>query len=456
MNTSKQRTSQTWKDSPAISEYHDAKPHTTFDTGSLEDTHCEASNVDVLPEIDGGFDAWAYLASAWVIDCFVWGLPYSYGVLLDYYKKHDFQNSPGGHLAIVGTLSSGLPDFLSIAILPLLGRYPRIKRICMMVGLGMEMGGTVGAAFATTAWQIILLQGVLTPLGSVLLWFPMMTYLFEWFDKRMGLASGILLSGAGVGGVVFPLVTNALLYRYGRRTTLLSVALTLFVCVLPCFRYLRPRRPSAHVDDPTTIPDPKSIRMKTLAILCVANLIQASGNVIPRLYLHTFASDMNISPTIGSLSIALLNGFSAPGSIFLGYLSDRCGVRIAILLSALGSAVAVFCIWGITPKSSVAPVLVFAAIHGFLSQGWSALWTRFASISMTGKDPNLASGLLSVYVAGGGLGIVLAGPISTGLMHPWALTNETSLAYGVEGYGPVIIYTGLALLSSGVGVAYGR
>ncbi|KAL0068217.1 hypothetical protein AAF712_004602 [Marasmius tenuissimus] len=447
MNTSEERTSKSWEAPP-----HDAESYTPFDTGSLEDTRCEDSDGTTSPNTDSRFDAWAYLASAWVIDCFVWGLPYSYGVLLDYYKKHDCQNSPGGHLAIIGTLSSGLPDFLSIAILPLLGRYPRIKRKCMIVGLGMAVGGIVGAAFATTAWQIILLQGILTPLGSVLLWFPMMTYLFEWFDKRMGLASGILLSGAGIGGVVFPLVKNALLYRYGRRTTLLSIALAFFVCVLPCFRYLKSRRPSEHVDEPKASLNFKTIRIKTLAILCVANLIQASGNVIPRLYIHTFASDMNVSPTIGSLSIALLNGFSAPGSIFLGYLSDRCGVRIAILLSALGSAVAVFCIWGITPKS-VAPILVFAAIHGFLSQGWSALWTRFASISMTGKDPNLASGLLSVYVAGGGLGIVLAGPISTGLIHPWPLTNTTNLAYGVEGYGPVILYTGLALLSSSVGIA---
>ncbi|KAL0068225.1 hypothetical protein AAF712_004610, partial [Marasmius tenuissimus] len=169
-----------------------------------------------------------------------------------------------------------------------------------------------------------------------------------------------------------------------------------------------------------------------------------------------FTSDMDVSPTLGSLAIALLNGFSALGSIFLGYLSDRCGVRMAILLSALGSAVATFCVWGTTPKSSVAPILIFAAIHGLLSQGWSALWTRFASVSMTGKDPNLASGVLSVYVAGGGLGVVLTGPISTSLMHPWALTNKTNSAYGVEGYGPVILYTGAALLSSSIGVAYGN
>ncbi|KAK1217040.1 hypothetical protein PQX77_020314 [Marasmius sp. AFHP31] len=166
MKAPEERTSRTWElGSPAI-ECLDTESYTSLDSGSLKDVRSEGSTTAVLQEMDGGFNAWAYLASAWVIDCFVWGIPYSYGVLLDYYQKHDFHTSPGGQLAIVGALSSGLPDFLSIVILPLLGRYPRVKRKFMVVGLVMVAGGLVGAAFATTVWQIVLFQGVLAPLGS--------------------------------------------------------------------------------------------------------------------------------------------------------------------------------------------------------------------------------------------------------------------------------------------------
>ncbi|KAL0567622.1 hypothetical protein V5O48_014374 [Marasmius crinis-equi] len=419
-------------------DYSDWKGPQTADADmeqvQVEVQEVRSENIAVhLPPVDGGFHAWAYLASAWVLDFFVWGFPFSYGVFLAYYQTHDFKDAPHGQLAIVGSLSGGLPDLLSIILLPILGRYPRLKQKCMVLGLVMTVAGIAGAAFATEPWQVILLQGVLTSLGAALLWFPMMTYLFEWFNKRMGFANGVLYSGSGAGGVVFPFVINALLHRYGRKVTLLSVAVALLVFVVPCFRYLKPRQPVAHVVGPRHF-DVKSIQLRTFSILCVANLVQAFGNFIPSLYLPAFAADMNMSATSGSLAIALLNGFSAPGCIFLGHLSDRFDLRISILLSSLGSAVAVFCIWGTTPDSAAAPVLAFAAIYGFLAQSWSALWTRFVSVATPRDDPHLASGLLSIYVAGRGLGNVLCGPISTALLHPWALTNKSTLAYGVQGY----------------------
>lgn len=55
---------------------------------------------------------------------------------------------------------------------------------------------------------------------------------------------------------------------------------------------------------------------------------------------------------------------------------------------------------------------------------------------------------------GRGVGNIASGPISTALLHSWVLTDRTSFAYGVKGYGPLIVFTGLMLLVSTVGVAY--
>ncbi|KAJ3936747.1 MAG: hypothetical protein NXY57DRAFT_984056, partial [Lentinula lateritia] len=44
-----------------------------------------------------------------------------------------------------------------------------------------------------------------------------------------------------------------------------------------------------------------------------------------------------------------------------------------------------------------------------------------------------------------GVGNVLCAPISTALDYPWALANTTSMAYGLEGFGPSIIFTGTTL-----------
>jgi hypothetical protein len=69
---------------------------------------------------------------------------------------------------------------------------------------------------------------------------------------------------------------------------------------------------------------------------------------------------------------------------------------------------------------------------------------------------------------------VLSAPISSGLLRPWILTNNSPSAYGLKGYveqphiwtitskhltyyseqGPLIIFTGVALLVSCLGITY--
>lgn len=69
-------------------------------------------------------------------------------------------------------------------------------------------------------WQLILMQGVGVGVSSGLLFMPVIKLLPEWFSERRGLAGGIILSGGGVGGFVFPFMLNSLLEKVGFRWTL--------------------------------------------------------------------------------------------------------------------------------------------------------------------------------------------------------------------------------------------
>jgi MFS family permease len=55
---------------------------------------------------------------------------------------------------------------------------------------------------------------------------------------------------------------------------------------------------------------------------------------------------------------------SVPGILLLGHLSDRVPLRIVILLSCLGSALACLLLWGFA--TSVVVLVVFAVTFGFL------------------------------------------------------------------------------------------
>ncbi|KAK0232825.1 MFS general substrate transporter [Armillaria fumosa] len=410
-------------------------------------------NASSLHPMDRGFHAWAFLVSAWLLEFLVWSYPFSYGVFLNYYTSHEpFQNTPSSLLALVGSLSTGLMYFASLIILPVFSRFPAHKKKGMYVGLALCVAGLFGAAFAKTSGVLVLTQGILYSVGGSMLYFPTMTYTFEWFSERKGLANGLIFSGSGIGGVVMPIVIKTLLYKYGFRTTMLAIGTAFTVFALPALPYIKSRVPPSQIVHHRPI-NTQFLKFKPFWIFLIANLIQGLGTFLPTLYLPTFATDLGLinAASAGTWALSLMNGTSAPGSIFLGYLSDRFDLRISIFLSALGSSFAVLCIWGFTTQ--LATLLVFAAVYGFLAPSWSALWTKFAS-TVGGDDPHLSSMLMCIFIAGRGVGNALAAPISSGLLHPWALTGKSEYPYALKGYGPLILFTGITLLSSMIGVVY--
>ncbi|KAK7467603.1 hypothetical protein VKT23_004656 [Stygiomarasmius scandens] len=409
----------------------------------------EPINAVSLEPMDGGFHAYAYLVSAFFLELLVWSLPLSYGVFLNYYTTHAFPHASPDSLAAVGSVSTGLLYLSSPIVLPLFNRFPWYKRRFMILGLFLCVVGLLGAAFATKAWHLILTQGVIYAAGGSLLYFPTVTYTFEWFSEKKGLANGVIFSGTSVGGVFTPIMIQTLLDRYGHRTTLIAWAIGFLVVVTPCLPYLKGRMPVAQAVNPRSL-DVKLLYYSAFWMLFLANLLQGLGSFLPSLYIPTFASDIHLSVTSGTLAIALMNGVSAPGLIFFGWLSDR-NLSSSILLNSLCSSLAVFLLWGLA--KSIGPLLAFSCVYGFTTLSWSALWPRFVSTTAT-DDPYQAPTLMGFFVAGKGLGSVLSAPIASGLLHPWYFTNKTSAAYGVEGYGPLILFTGTALLLSCLGSAF--
>jgi len=148
----------------------------------------------------------------------------------------------------------------------------------------------------------------------------------------------------------------------------------------------------------------------------------------------------------------MVSGFSVPGTITAGLLSDVYDLRWCISLSSVGSALAVLFIWGFT--SHLAMLLVFACIYGFLAGGFSCLWPKWIVVIAT-DDPHTYSMLIAVFSAKGrGIGNILAGPISARLLAHSPLYDTVPFGYGVKGYGALILFTGMAMLASTIAIAY--
>lgn len=71
-------------------------------------------------------------------------------------------------------------------------------------------------------FHLVLTIGLIYPI-SCLYYFPAATLLFEWFQVRRGLASGVLFAGTGAGGTVFPFIMQGLIRRFGYRAAMVSL-----------------------------------------------------------------------------------------------------------------------------------------------------------------------------------------------------------------------------------------
>ncbi|KAH6654459.1 major facilitator superfamily domain-containing protein [Truncatella angustata] len=404
-----------------------------------------------LPLVDRGKDAWLFLAACWVVEAFIFGFGASFGVFQDFYSTHEpFAKS--GSVAIIGTTTMGImyigfPLFIGLCRL-----YPRWGRWSTMVGLFAASLSMATSSFCNNVPQLIVSQGVMFGLGGCIACCPCQLYIDEWFARRKGLAYGIAWSAGGVGGVVFPLIMETLLHELGFQKTLRIWAGILFACSAPLAFFIRPRLPySASIHQRRL--NLRFIMSKRFALHQVANTIQATGYFLPSIYLPTYArSVFGTSAFLSALTVMLVNVATTMGLVIMGSLSDKFHVTTCMIISAMGAAISVLVVWGL---SASLPVLyLFCVLYGLFAGSWASVWPGIMKeVSQNGErdgyghvDPVMVQGMLCV---GRGVGNVISGPLSNSLLGGMPWRGQAMSGYS-SGYGVLILYTGFTGLLSGM------
>ncbi|KAJ5580824.1 hypothetical protein N7450_007125 [Penicillium hetheringtonii] len=149
------------------------------------------------------------------------------------------------------------------------------------------------------------------------------------------------------------------------------------------------------------------------------------------------------APTV-CLNIGMMLEF-----LMMGYFVDLWHVANIIGAVALVTLLSVFLlVWGLS--MSLAPLSIFAFIHGISAGGSSVTWTGIGQ-GMGKTDRTIPMGLMiGLMAAGRGIGAVTCGPISESLLTNWAETKSPAFGYGTE-FGVLIIFTGVTSMLSALG-----
>ncbi|XP_049455705.1 monocarboxylate transporter 9-like [Epinephelus fuscoguttatus] len=184
-----------------------------------------APSTEVL---DGGW-GWAIVVASFLAQLLAYGSPQSVGVLYPEWL-HAFQEGKG-MTAWVGSLVAGVGLIASPVCSACVDNFGA-RPVTIFSGV-MVAGGLMLSAFAPNVQFLIFSYGIVVGLGCGLVYAATLTITCQYFDKRRGLALGIVTTGTSVGAFIYASAQNELIVLYGLDGCLLiigAVALNLMAC----------------------------------------------------------------------------------------------------------------------------------------------------------------------------------------------------------------------------------
>lgn len=188
---------------------------------------------------------------------------------------------------------------------------------------------------------------------------------------RQGLAFGVLLAGASVGAMLFPMLLTEAIARLGWRDSMQAIALLLLLICVP-LPLLLARLPPAQAPEQVAADAPNAgsgigealrtpvywwwIAMQTLLVLSSIGIFI---NLVPYLVSAGFAAPTAAAFLAGTSAAAML------GNFIFGLVSSRYSARTILLLGTLIGAAGLLCLLGApVPTLGTSAIVLFALLWG--------------------------------------------------------------------------------------------
>jgi MFS family permease len=379
------------------------------------------------------FYGWFVVAAAFAVTFVGFGSAYTFSAFVESLQR-DFAASRGS-VSLVFSLAGFLYFALGMVTGPLADRWGS-RRLSVagmvLVGLGLCVAG-----LARALWEVYVAYGLGVGLGIGCSYVPALGAVQRWFVKRRGFASGLAVSGIGVGTLVMPPLAALLIGTLGWRhaylvlgvlATVVGVGMALLIENDPHDRGLaadgEPLQSAAHLKTPSGFSVRNAIRSKRFAGLYAACLICSFGLFVPFVHLIPYALDHGIPQGSAVLLLGAIGVGSTLGRFFLGGLADRWGRALALSLMFAGMALAmgawVFTMgfWGLA---------AFALAYGVFYGGFVAILPALVMDYFGGRNVSGIIGVLYTSIAFG----TLIGPSAAGFAFDVSRSYTLPILIGV-------------------------
>ena len=294
-------------------------------------------------------------------------------------------------------------------------------RIVITIGSCFIALGYLLMSTVNSEWQYYLYYGVLVSVGMGFMVVPLLSTAAKWFTKKVGLVSGIVISGIGVGIVVMPQVANKLISAYNWRGSFIILGIAALILIMGLAQFLRRppdqvrpaqeanKKPNIQIQGLST-GEAVRTRQFWLIFMCYLCINIAVLTVMVHIVPHT--TDIGFSATAAATVLAVIGLVSVGAKIFMGSLADKIGNRNAIIIVAIVLAVSfTFLLFA----NQIWTLYIFAVIFSLGYSGSSATHSPVLAEYFGLRAHGALFGLTSLAANGGGaIGALLAGFIFDG------------------------------------------
>ncbi len=353
-------------------------------------------------------NGWLLVAACFAVTLCIGEVGWSFGV---FFKA--LENEFGWSRGVISWSYAGLAIAQGVSAIVagrLADRYP--PRLVLLGSVLISAPAIMSCSLISSVMQLQLLM-FLAGLGTGATTSVPLSTVQKYFRNRArgGAALAVVASGIGIGALVFAPLINFAILTIGWRNAFIAAGLTFAVIVGGAALVMRPTAIQIRHDDG----QPRKPRTGVRKLLMTPQFAGVAGMAIVAtfafqamsVHLVPFATDAGISVYASAAALGLVGGFSVPGRLVSGLVSQRVGWGKTLAVALAGSGLMFLALPGIhTDWMLYCFVGLYGFCHGVRAVAVLGLVARLFGIEALGELTGIvvacgnSVGALGPYFAG--------------------------------------------------------
>jgi OFA family oxalate/formate antiporter-like MFS transporter len=356
------------------------------------------------------FYGWVVVIAAFLVTFISFSIRYSFGIFSDsLLEEFGWTETLIFGASLFSTIVGGLSNIVMGRLSDRYGPKITFGVNGFLVGLGLVLCSQISAL-----WQLYVFSSLLIGVGMGVAFAPTMATTSRWFDKRRGLALGIVTSGIGIGTLVMSPAITHFISAYGWRSAYLIVGFIAWIILVSAAFMLKsgPVKNNALSHDKNRKEGKNSnegwgaleaAKTRSFWLVLFSNSLWNLCLQMVMFHIFLYARrGIGTSSMVAAGVLSLIGVGSIFGRIAVGAASDRIGTKRVWLFSLVCQVVTMF--W-LTEAKNVWMLYVFAPLFGFSYGGLVPLIPAIDAEFFGTKNLGAIIGLIGIGATiGGALG----------------------------------------------------